>query len=347
MAVLHACGWGAGTKDFYVDAGWTIDTSHDLVTTLAKRHIDRNGRGATYALEVDTNSPTITPTVSTSARWAAFYAVPNNPGSPQTNVLHFINGSLGSLWVRFYSNGLIDIARGAFLHSVTVLDTSTDAINPNVGHWIAVYAHLDSAAGLVEVYVDGTLMVDATGNTQGAGSPGWTSVAFAHNGLGSGGITPDWSISDVVILDGSSTLPPELFSEVQAVTGLTAGNLVGSPTTGANRYQNIDEGGATPASKAEYNEGTVSGDADQYPTDTLTLASGQDIYLRAAWAWVERAGALSLLELGVNPGLGVDYAAAQTISASGWSVLSAVWVLDPDTSDPWQNGAVDVAVRFT
>lgn len=350
MAVLGAWGWGAGDKSFYADAGWTINVNHVLVTDAAKRHLNPEGYGGEWALEVDTNGITTTPTQSTSARWFHAYIVPRVPASPTTFVLHFMRSTGASFWVRVNSTGVIELLTGTLYFAATVIATSAGTINPNVGHWYAIYAHVNNA-GQARVLVDGTEVVAFTGDTQGAATAGWDQVALAHNGLGSGGIAPDYCISDIVITDDGPTSPlPELFTQVIPVDGTVSGNLTGVPTTGANRYQNIDEGGVNGAvENSAYNEGTVANDEDLYSTADPSL-DADEIAMVNVWGWCSRSGGINQAELSVQTGGSVTYAAGVTLPASGWQAVPYYLETDPNTAAQWVTGtlaSLRIGVKFS
>lgn len=350
MAVLGAWGWGAGNKTFYSDSGWTIDASHTLSTLAGRRHLNPNGYGGECALVVDTNLITTTPLVSTTARWFHAYIVPKNTGSPTTYVLHFLRSGGATFWVRVNSTGTVDLLSGTLYFAATLLASSGGAINPNVGHWFAIYANV-SASGEAKVYVDGALVVSFTGNTQGAGSSDWDQVALAHNGVGSGGLTPEYCISDIIITDEGSTSPrPELFTQVIPVGGLASGNLTGNPITGASRYQNIDEGGSAGAvDNVDYNEGTAISDEDLYTTVDPTLDAAS-IAMVNVWGWAERSGAITQAQLSVKPGSTVYYQTAVTLPASGWQAFSYILETDPDTAAAWTDSALnslEIGVKFS
>jgi hypothetical protein len=344
MAVLLATSWEAGIESYYSQAGYTIVGVPNIVTT-SRTH----GAGSTYALDVRSNQDVATPVISTSARWVHAYITPADSGAPQTYVWTFVRSGGATFWVRIGAAGAVSLLRGTLYFAATVLATSGSAIDPAVPHWIAVKLDAQTVGGVAEVWVDGALVVSFSGDTQGAGSSGWDQVYFASNGFGQAGLTPDYTMDDLIIVDDTTgRLAEQLCLGVRRPSSVYAGNLTGVPVTGSGRWQNVDE---APADQSDYNEASASGEQDGYDLTSLTVAGGS-ILCVVVWTEAERSGSLTQIEASVQSGGTLAYGPPETIAASGWSSHDLILETDPDTGLAWTPAAADSATlragaRFT
>lgn len=333
MAVLLATSWEAGVKAFYSKAGYTFVGPQNLITT-SRTH----GGGSSYALDVRNNQDVATPAFSTTARWIHAYVTPVNSLSTETWVWTFVRNGGATFWVRVTSSGIVELLKGSFYFAATLLASSALPINPGVSHWFAIKLEAISVGGSAEVWVDGALVVSFTGNCQGAALPDWDQVYFASNGFGQSGLTPDYTIDDLIIVDDSTgRLPEQLCLGVRRPSSVVSGNLTGVPVTGSDRWQNISE---VPVDEASYNEAVNSGDEDEYGLTPLSVA-GSTILCAVVWTTAERTGSLTQIEASVRSGSTIYYGAPETIAASGWSSHDLILETDPDTSAAWTPAAAD------
>jgi len=334
MAVLLATSWEAGIKDYYSQAGYTIIGALNLITT-SRTH----GGGSAYALDVKNNQDVGTPTISTTARWVHGYITPVNPLSTQTYVLTFVRGGTATFWVRVGSGGYVELLRGYFLFMATVVATSSSPINPNISHWFAIKLEALSSGGSAEVWVDGALVVSFSGDTRGHPSDsGWDQVYFASNNFGQSGLTPEYTIDDLIITDDSTGRLAEQFClGVRRPSSVYGGTLVGTPETNADRWKNIDE---APTDQADYNEASSSGEEDGYNLTNLSVPASS-ILCAVVWTEASRSGSLTQIEASVMSNGTLVYGAPETIAASGWSSHDLILETDPDTGTAWTPAAVD------
>jgi len=334
MAVLLATSWEAGVKDYYLQAGYTINGILALVTT-SRTH----GAGSSYALDVRNNQDVAIPTISTTARWVHGYITPADSLSPQTYILTFVRNGTATFWVRVGAGGYIELLRGYFLFAATVVATSSSPINPNVSHWFAIKLEALSVGGSAEVWVDGALVVSFSGDTRGHPSDSdWDQVYFASNGFGQAGLAPDYTIDDLIITDDSTGRLEEQFClGVRRPSSVFGGNLVGTPETNADRWKNIDE---APTDQADYNEASSNGDEDSYNLTNLTVSSSS-ILCAVVWTEASRSGSLTQIEASVVSNGTSLYGTPETIAASGWSSHDLILETDPDTGTAWTPAAAD------
>lgn len=333
MAVVLATSWEAGIKGYYSQAGYTILGGSNVLTTLRT-----HGAGSAYALDVRDNQDVSTPVISTSARWVHAYVTPADSGSPQTYVWTFARSGGATFWLRIGANGAVSLLRGTLYFAASVVATGAAPINPAVAHWIAVKLDAQTVGGVAEVWIDGALVVSFAGDTQGAGTAGWDQVYFASNGFGQAGLTPDYTMDDLIITDDTTgRLAEQLCLGVRRPSSVFAGNLTGVPVTGSDRWQNVDD---VPADQSDYNEAAAPGDGDGYGLTSLTVAGGS-ILCVVVWTEAERSGAITQIEPSVLSGGTLLYGPAETIAASGWSSHALILETDPDTSVAWTPAAAD------
>ena len=125
-----------------------------------------------------------------------------------------------------------------------------------------------------------------------------------------------------------------------------SGNLTGVPTTGANRFQNIDE---LPASQTDYNLAAAANDEDLY---SLTApASGATIHAVTVWAEAGRDGTITQAAIHTVSGASDTYGTAATLPAApSYGVFSRVHTRNPDGDVAWTNAsiaALQVGLKFT
>ncbi len=273
--------------------GWTSNTAP--TTTTSNAHKDFSGRGGNYALAFNTAGEVVTtPGFSTTAHWLSFMRKTNKTaGGSRPYTVRFIrNGSITAA-INTNATNNVQLWRGN-ADAGTLLATSTPAISTlATSHWISIKLTADSGSGEFEVYIDGSLFVSYSGNTQDAALNGWDQVQWT-DGFFDFVIT---HIDDVIVTTAAEGMPSEAFivplsptSDISISSDSSGG--------GAGTYANIDE---IPQTSAEYNE-FDSGETDIYGIENLTYAPAT-IYGEKISLYAARDGAVTTATTVVTVGM--------------------------------------------
>lgn len=348
MAVTYACSFEAGLAAVYTSIGWTFGSLVTLSTSSALRHLDGSGVGGTYALAIDggANPSCVTPGLPTTSRWVHAWVAPRTPASPKTFVWSFLKSSGATFFVRFNSSGYIELLRGTFLFSATVIATSATTYGTGVGHWIAVELLAASSGGAASVWVDGVELVTFSGDTAGAASDGWDQIGFAGTGWGTTGLTPDYGIEDLLLTDATTGRLDEQYCQVLRPVSVVSGNLTGTGSTGSARWENLDD---APADTADYNAAAAADDEDLYGLGNLA-ASPEVVTVAAVWSYASRSGSgVTASRHRLVSGASDTYQASHTLPSSGWLGVVDLVEEDPATSAAWTEAALaglQVGIQF-
>jgi hypothetical protein len=342
MAVLFFGNFSAGLVAYYTSQGWAMSTS-SLTSTALAQHKTPNGIGSTYAINLNNTGVVTSPSISGTPRFFHYYIKPQNPGTWNDESILFraAGGVTASMSLR--ATGFIQVSRGtSTTHtSNTLLATSATTINRAVGHWVAVELDAQDAGGTFTVWVDDVQMVTFAGDTKGsATTAGWSQFDPKQ-----GPTDDNCYITDIIVTDNTTGRLSEQYAQTLSPDSVDSGNLVGSPVTGASRYQNIDE---IPTSQTDYNYAQAVNDEDLYGFGNVPTAfasiSTVEIEAQAIAAGVITQGEISYKGTGAT-----SYGTANPIGAS-YEVWARILDTDPDTAAAWTGTAINAAlfgVRFS
>lgn len=212
----------------------------------------------------------------------------------------------------------------------TVIGSAGLQLSTGTWYFIELKQTIDNAAGSVQLRVNGTAVVTATGvDTQS------TSNA-SFNGILLGGSTADYA--DLYVCDGAGSINNDFIGYVLAepfvprTDATEAGHNAGlTPSTGTDHGALVDE--ATPNGDTDYNSGTTIGVKDTYRFSTLTSTGGVlgvqtlpyarklDQVLKTIAAVIRHAGA--------------DYDGTSLEVGASYDYRREVFETNPGTGLPW------------
>jgi hypothetical protein len=227
----------------------------------------------------------------------------------------------------------------------TLFATSADGVvQPTTWHLCQVWFKMANSGGRLVVKIDGTTVIDFTGDTQGSQN---TSGTFSILAL-RGSFNKELVIDDIAINDPTGTFNNS-YPEDAGVIGLWtiamgsgSNTLTGTPDA-TDRWKNIDE---RPPSDSDYNNDDVVGDYDLYE---LTNPNGTP-FAAEIWARTIYPSTASTFKL-VHKYDGVEYrsaALAPTVFTAfpPPSGIDGPWFRHiplneiPGTSNPWTIAAL-------
>jgi hypothetical protein len=316
MALLFIDGFDAGdiTAKWSVPAGtWSYTSSTRFGTGGAA---SSNGGGQTLR--------SITPSAQI---FLGFAARVTNFTSRTLFTLRGDSGATSHISLTINTDGSLTLSRGGG----TTL-SSPGTVNINVWHHYEISATVADAGGNVVVKVDGTTVINFTGDTKSGG----TSTNIDTVVIGQ-----DNSIiyDDLYICDNTGSAPYNTFLgdvRVNTVTPSAAGASTNfTPSSGAN-YTTVDE---LPYSATDYVTATAAGTRDTYTMSDLSgsytiLAVQNNVVAKKA-----DAGGTAIKPALVSGGT-VYYGANRTLTVND-GTASDLRIVDPATSAAWTLAGVN------
>jgi len=213
-----------------------------------------------------------------------------------------------------------------------------------VGSYVRVEVRLtiDNAAGILQVYVNGALVINFVGDTQNGGN---ATIRTIHFGAYAGALsnsTGAYQHDDMVINDTAGAVN-------NAWPGNTA--IYGIVPTGAGNYAQLTRGGADsganwsqvdevpPTDATDYVYDTVVNNKDSYAMSNLGVSGNVQAITWWARAQQDIAGVANIARL-LRIG-GVDYQGADLALAVGWAYYSTVLEYSPATGTPFSDTEID------
>lgn len=244
---------------------------------------------------------------------------------------HFMSdgGATTHLKVSWSALGTMTLYRG----DNTVLATGTSAaLILNSWLYLEVQATIADAGGTCKVRVNGTEIINFTGDTRNAGS------SALIDRLHMTAMTNNMWLDDVYILNSLGARNNDFLGEVRVVaqqpTGAGASTGL-TPISGSN-WSNVN---TIPFNDATYNFSATPGTRDTYAladiTGTPTIAAVQV----ATRMLKSDAGAASM-KPAIKSGATVAYGVTQALSATA-KTYSDVFETDPNTAAPWTVAGVN------
>jgi hypothetical protein len=194
-----------------------------------------------------------------------------------------------------------------------------------------IWATCNDSTGRVVVQIDGSTVIDFTGDTKNGG----TNNSFDMIRWGR---SAPANIGEIRVSDSSTFLgPTTVYYRGVNGNGASTG-LTGSDGNQTDNYLLVDE--TTPNGDTDYVEGTTVGTGDTYAVaDTPT--GSWDVYgARVVWnSRTTDAGAKATRGL-IRTG-GTIYPGADWPNASSYDAYWEVWEDNPDTASAWTAGEID------
>lgn len=250
------------------------------------------------------------------------------------------NGVTGHLYIRRMTNDALALYRGDPMQgnygapSGSLLATTQAGVFDGNWHYIEMSATLNDTTGHVIVRIDGTQVIDFTGDTRNGGtSTNIDSVCF-KTGQYVSGQCDEIDIDDFYINDSG------FLGDVRVHTLMPSADTAAAdfaPTGSASHFANVSE---NPDSAATYNASATVGHKDLYAMADLP-ASVATIHAVQAnnKAWKTDAGVIRLknvIKSGANTASG-DVVSLGTSAA----INSSLFATDPATSAAWTTTGVN------
>lgn len=230
----------------------------------------------------------------------------------------------------FLTDGSVRIRRGA--GTGTILATSAPGVlTASVWFDLEVRVTIADAGGRAQVWVNGALVIDFTGDTRNGGTS--TLIDMVVWSRGNSGTQ---RAADFVIRDDTAPIGP---CRVVALRPNGAGAHTDlTPTGAATNWEAVDE--QTPDGLTSYNASALEGDIDTYTLGDLPAGTWDVIALQAVWQAAKSDAnakfARPVLRIG-----GTDYVGASQAVPASFGALRQVFNTSPDTAAAWTEAEVD------
>ena len=218
----------------------------------------------------------------------------------------------------------------------TILGTSAEGVFPiNEFHFVEVRYVVHDTTGICQVWCDGVLVIDFTGDTKSGGTE--TSIDLVRWGRT---INNASDVGDIHILSATTPLGPCRPIWLPVTADGTHQDF--SPLGAGTHFSEVDE--ATPDGDTSYVAGAVEGDIDTFVlTDLPASGAGNAWQVHAiqtvASARKSDAGAKSM-----RPALrtgGADHAGTTVVLSETYDTYLEVFETNPDTAAAWTEAEID------
>lgn len=214
----------------------------------------------------------------------------------------------------------------------------------NAYHWVEIYMKSATSGGVVQVYVDGTLTINASGATANTTTPTFNKVSFGDHQTG----TIVYTIDDLVIWDnsGSGLLAADfpLGSAQRIVTVLPNGDTSDKDftrSTGSDNYALVDE--AAVNQDTDYVESAVVGDLDLYDFAAMGVTPSAIKCVVVNACVKSKNGSTGITaKLTASSNGDVAQSAAKSVGAA-YKTIQHCFKTDPDNGSAWTESAVNAA----
>lgn len=244
-------------------------------------------------------------------------------------------GATKQLSIGANANGAISLLRGGTRIGVS----AAGGIVSSGWHYIELSATIDPTVGTAVVRLDGTTIINFSGNTKNGG----TSANIDSLGL-TNAATFNPYFDDVYVCNNLGTTNNTFLGDVrvQTIFPRAAGSSTQfTPTGSASNYLNVND---VPDSLSTYNSTSTVGQRDTYLMDPLLASTGTIFGVQdSLHAFKSDAGAAAIKAALKSSGV-VYYDPTNNLSTSS-SWYGAVREVDPATSAGWTTAGVN-AIEF-
>ena len=263
MALLFADGF-----DHYVTGDLTrkwsaTSTSTPIISTANPRYGAQHLRSSSLSTQylIKAVPQPVTLIAGAAVNPAAF------PTGGNSSIITFLDGTLVQASLRVTGSGLLTVIKG----SSTVLATSTTGISAGNYSYVEMKVLISSTVGTVQVKVNGTTVINATGLNTQSGSNTYIDGVFLGPHISSGNFNTDYD--DFYICDTTGSTNNDFLGDVRIEALYPSGagsSTTWTPSTGSN-YTCVDE--AT-ANITDYVTSTANDQIDTYAFGDLAEAAG-------------------------------------------------------------------------
>ncbi|MDD5059445.1 MAG: hypothetical protein PHQ60_16430 [Sideroxydans sp.] len=217
----------------------------------------------------------------------------------------------------------IDISRGSVTGTWLA---SGGVIHLNTRYCMEVYVKIADAGGVIQVRLDGALIIDFAGDTQQTGNANVQDIIFGNL---DGVRYFKGNMDDLIVCDNTGTYTWPNQAGIYPVRPAGAGIYTQfTPSAGAN-YECVDE---SAPNDADYNSSSTVDHKDSFAMSDLPFSAG-DIYA-VKWTGrgkVDGAGNLArLYRIG-----GADYQGGDQALGAGYTEVTEILEASPDTAAAW------------
>lgn len=314
MALLYMDGFDAGD---FIQKGWTGNVPTSSTTTRFN-----TGRSAQLGGSTTVSRP-ITPSTSVYLGLAMYYT--GQDYSPRCMLFQSDNGSINQINVKWINVTTLAVQ----LNAVTVA-TAAYPFALNTWYYFEVGVTVADAGGTCVVKINGTTVINYTGDTRNAGTTGMYDTFSLHFG----GSNTAAIFDDLYICDGTGPAPYNTFLNEVRIYPLSP-NAAGAstqftPSAGAN-YTTVDE---LPYSSTDYVSSGTVGNRDTYALSDLPATVGT-IYAVQNNVIAKKTDASNIaIKPAMVSGGTVYYGAATNLGGSD-ATLSDLRTADPATTAAW------------
>jgi hypothetical protein len=309
---------------------WTTYSPESLQTgvTPSGGNAYRLGLNGANIIEIGVPNPT---SVVTGWHWRMSSL--SNENNSNARMYQVMTGTTERLTLTCNTDGAISIRRGS--GSGTLLVTSaTGVLATATWAFMEVRSTLAPSTGRVEVWVNGSQVINFTGDTLASGSADQSVIRWSRCLNGSS------DVGDIYIADATIPLGP---CRPVLLLPNAVGNSSGLTPNGAgDNYTKVNE--ATPDGDTTYNASDTEGVKDTYGLGNLPAAvSGNtwDVLAVQTVAYARKSDSGSKFMRPVVRTGGTDYAGSSVTLAESYDTFLEVFDENPGTTAAWTAAQID------
>ena len=219
----------------------------------------------------------------------------------------------------------------------TVLGTNVFAISLNTYHWVEIHYSISTTVGIIEVWVDGTQVLNLTGlnNTQ-TGQTSFNSIILGLEYYTCSGNFDDWYILDTTGSYNNTRLGDSRIETLRPSSD--AGPNDGVPSTSGAHYAMVNEMQWNTSNSIVL--GSTSGNAEVFGMTSLSTAP-TTIHGVRVLAVVEKTDGGTLLANAIVKSSGVEADGNSTVLTTSFNHAFNIFEVDPNTNSPWTTPAIN------
>lgn len=253
---------------------------------------------------------------------------------PQIRFYGDWTGSNGTLHVTVWMNssGKLEARRNGT--TGTLLATGTTTLSTGTWYYLEARVTVADSGGRVQVWLNGSLEIDFTGDTKNAGTASTITAVYVNNTTG------NTLSSDFYVLNNEGTVNNSRFGDsiVYPLVPNGAGASSGlAPTGSVTNWQNVDE---LPGSGSDYNASTTVGAKDTYALSDVDGSVQQVLGVRVNTLMVKIGAGTGNAQI-VTRLSGVDYTTAARALTTSTAEYSDSYQTSIATGEAWTPSEVN------
>lgn len=304
------------------DDGGSANKWNTWLATTVSSSYGRNGLGCRISGNSSTQLGRSLPSNGTYIIGAALQQPQG--GLSTFNTLSFYEGATLHVAMRFdTSTGTINVYR-----STTLIDSSSSGLISNgEWHYYEVKVTIHDSTGVFQVDLDGTQVINFSGDTRNGGTSGVIDVIYF--GCNSGN---HLYMDDIYVFDDAGSTNNAVVGDCVVETIKPNGNgnysdFTGSDGNSVDNYLLVDDA-PTPDSDSTYVAAGIAGDTDTYAMSDLSAVTSATVFGVQVGTLARHEGAGGTYRHAHRRGTTDSFGSAKTPGASyGWDAY--VWEQDP------------------